>query len=293
VIAQAVEAGRLRIVAPVESDKATATVASEIERLHSEGFEDIGVFVHTNEAVEQLCAGLAAAGVAHAPVGLSEAYSQALAAQQTITEAAAGQADWGDILRALAVYLTALTKGKKAPPAAHRLAVGQLPSANQQRRLDSLQNEIDQLEAGDLSAAATLAADAWPRLAFDRGDREWRRAALVTRAAIAATNSLPADARRDRLSEEIRLLRGSTLLDKDEASTHAVQVMNLHQTKGRETDATILLCREDDWMGYETEPYEKGSRLLYVVLTRASEQAVVLLPSRPHGLFAPLLTLHR
>jgi DNA helicase-2/ATP-dependent DNA helicase PcrA len=41
--------------------------------------------------------------------------------------------------------------------------------------------------------------------------------------------------------------------------------MNLHQTKGREADATVPLLRPDEFHGYEAEPYPTGSRLLYVL----------------------------
>ncbi|MFJ6148932.1 hypothetical protein ACIQH7_35685 [Streptomyces anulatus] len=43
--------------------------------------------------------------------------------------------------------------------------------------------------------------------------------------------------------------------------------MNLHQTKGREADTTILLLADDEYYGPEGEPFSSGSRLLYVVMT--------------------------
>lgn len=38
--------------------------------------------------------------------------------------------------------------------------------------------------------------------------------------------------------------------------------MNLHQTKGREADTTILLLGFNEFYGYEQAPYPSGSRLL-------------------------------
>lgn len=71
----------------------------------------------------------------------------------------------------------------------------------------------------------------------------------------------------------------------------AVQVMNLHQTKGRETDAVIILCGDDDFHGYENEPFVDGSRLLYVILTRARKEITLISGNHPHALFAPIAAL--
>ena len=58
----------------------------------------------------------------------------------------------------------------------------------------------------------------------------------------------------------------------------------VHQTKGREADATVLLLQPDEFHGYEPEPYPTGSRLLYVCLTRARERAHIVVPENIHGL---------
>ena len=71
----------------------------------------------------------------------------------------------------------------------------------------------------------------------------------------------------------------------------AVQVMNLHQTKGREADAVIILSDDDDYHGKEREPFVQGSRLLYVILTRARREVTVLLGHEPHPLVSPLASL--
>jgi len=80
----------------------------------------------------------------------------------------------------------------------------------------------------------------------------------------------------------------NTLVHHDTDDPGTVQVMNLHQTKGREVDATILCCKSNDYLGPEGEPYAKNSRLLYVVLTRARQGVTIFLPQNPHGLVAPL-----
>ena len=52
--------------------------------------------------------------------------------------------------------------------------------------------------------------------------------------------------------------------------------MGLYQSKGREADATIVVLRGNDYFGQEAEPMPNGSKLLYVVLTRARRKTVVL-----------------
>jgi hypothetical protein len=61
----------------------------------------------------------------------------------------------------------------------------------------------------------------------------------------------------------------------------------------READASVLVLRSTDFYGPERyEPFETGSRLLYVVLTRARRETVVLLfGDDPQPLVAPLAKL--
>lgn len=83
-----------------------------------------------------------------------------------------------------------------------------------------------------------------------------------------------------------------TLVGSRAGRPKAVQVMNLHQTKGREADATVLLLQSDEFHGYEAEPYATGSRLLYVCLTRARERAHIVVPNtihNVHGLWLPFI----
>jgi DNA helicase II / ATP-dependent DNA helicase PcrA len=75
------------------------------------------------------------------------------------------------------------------------------------------------------------------------------------------------------LTREVEDLRARTLVGSRAGRPKAAQVMNLHQTKGRETDAAVLLLQSDEFHGNEAEPYPTGSRLLCVCLTRARERA--------------------
>jgi hypothetical protein len=86
-------------------------------------------------------------------------------------------------------------------------------------------------------------------------------------------------------------MRTESFTDVDAGDQAPIQVMNLHQTKGREADAIIAVFRTTDYYGHESEPFERASRLLYVVLTRARQRVTLLLPSSPHELVAPLTEL--
>jgi hypothetical protein len=94
------------------------------------------------------------------------------------------------------------------------------------------------------------------------------------------------------LTREVEDLRARTLVGSRAGRPKAAQVMNLHQTKGRETDATVLLLQSDEFHGYEAEPYPTGSRLLCVCLTRARERAHIVVPDTIrdlHGHWLPLI----
>ena len=81
------------------------------------------------------------------------------------------------------------------------------------------------------------------------------------------------------------------MFDSQRRRLPAVQVMNLHQTKGREADAVVIVCSDDDYHGDEAEPFPDGSRLLYVILTRARQEVTMIFGDEPHPLVAPISRL--
>jgi len=151
-------------------------------------------------------------------------------------------------------------------------------------RLDELRVTLS--DAPDLDAAANIAATGWPTLGTNRGYRQWRRAAAeVTRLMTVSGHVL------DAVSRQVEIMRMESFTDVDAGDQAAVQVMNLHQTKGRESDAIVAVFRPYDYYGSDSEPFESASRLLYVVLTRARQRVTLLLPNDPHQLVAPFTTL--
>jgi DNA helicase-2/ATP-dependent DNA helicase PcrA len=93
------------------------------------------------------------------------------------------------------------------------------------------------------------------------------------------------------LTQRVAAARVDSFTEIDAGDTAPVQVMNLHQTKGRETDAVIIVFRNDDYHGTEGEPFPTLSRLLYVILTRARNRVALLLPPDSHRLVAPFASI--
>lgn len=138
----------------------------------------------------------------------------------------------------------------------------------------------------DVGWLASVIASAYGRLGTHRGQQAWSEAAHRTRAAmqlLAAGEPLYA------VEDELEGVRHRALLGDAGLRPSPVQVMNLHQTKGREADTTILLLQSDEYHGNEPPPYPRLSRLLYVVLTRARDRAYIVVPDDVHPLWRPLI----
>ncbi|MEU8061789.1 hypothetical protein [Microbispora bryophytorum] len=95
----------------------------------------------------------------------------------------------------------------------------------------------------------------------------------------------------DHLRQAVIGRRTALLTDETDGIGAPIQLMGLYQTKGREADATIVVLRQGDFFGFEPEPFEIGSRLLYVVLIRARYTTIILLLGNPPPLIAPLVPL--
>lgn len=125
-------------------------------------------------------------------------------------------------------------------------------------------------------------------LGFPRGEETWNEA---NRQLGRALRPLGRGGTIADVAAEVEETRSSTLVGSRSSRPKPVQLMNLHQTKGREADATVLMLQPDEFHGYEGEPFTTGSRLLYVCLTRARERAHIVLPENGtvHGLWKPFI----
>jgi DNA helicase-2/ATP-dependent DNA helicase PcrA len=284
-IARAIADQRLRIITGIDDRVPAEAVCEALDQARARCARSIGVFTHGNEATAALSAALTARGVDHLTVGMSESYGEALSAIVAMLRFAEGSASWEDVLLRLAVFLTAAVRSAKPPPLARMIATGSVPEGLAQR-LDSIRLALR--DAGSITAAAEIATRSWPSLSRS-GERAWRRAGAEARLLIRLSASVadPVSA----IVRRVEAARADSFTEVDAGDTAPVQVMNLHQTKGREADAVIAVFREDEYHGKETEPFPAASRLLYVILTRARHQVTLLLPSQPHALVEPFATL--
>lgn len=145
--------------------------------------------------------------------------------------------------------------------------------------------------APDPAAVATVVEQSWPALGILSGNRPWARACplfgpVIRRAA--RRRLLDVDAA-TAIMREAREMRSAALLETSRMRLPPTQLMNFHQTKGREADAVLLVYRDGDVLAgwHDSEPYEDSSRVLYVSLTRARQRLTVILPPDPHPLVAP------
>lgn len=243
----------------------------------------VSIFTHTIAATTALSDALSKAGLAHEQVGFGEAYGEALAAQLALIQYALG--DSKSLRRPLTVFLTACHGGRSLPPLATQLLSKSNPAL--ERAIDRLAKDL--ATAGgtepDVDRLTEVVAGAWARIGTSRGQETWREASKQTaRTLRAAPDQMIAT-----VSAELLRGRNDALAGNHTTPRHRIEVMNLHQTKGREADTTILLLGSDEFHGKESEPFPQGSRLLYVVMTRARQRAHIVVPDVTHPLWQPLV----
>ncbi|WP_331768105.1 ATP-binding domain-containing protein [Embleya sp. NBC_00896] len=118
------------------------------------------------------------------------------------------------------------------------------------------------------------------------GEETWNQAARRARSAL---RRLGEDLDLDPVAAELLGARDESLVGNRVGRRRSIQVMNLHQAKGREADTTIVLLGAEEYYGSEGEPFPDGSRLLYVVMTRARHRAHIVVPDASHALWRPLV----
>ncbi|WP_193048448.1 UvrD-helicase domain-containing protein [Mycolicibacterium baixiangningiae] len=264
-----------RIGAGSRYETAMEIIATERSARHT-----VSVFTHTNAATTELSDALTENGVRHEQVGLSEAYGEALNAQAAMLRYALHGVPGRS---AFAVYVAANYR-------AHTPLVQQIVQrtnpAFERALLDVTGDLLAASNPLDVDGLADVVAGAYARLGTHRGQETWTLAARRMRSAL---RHLRGGEPFSRVEAELERSRHAALVGDAGLRPHPVQVMNLHQTKGREADVTILLLQDDEYHGNEGPPYPTLSRLLYVVLTRARRRAYIVVPDRVHPLWSPLV----
>ncbi len=287
----ALDSGRLQIHAGLSLDGEADEVSAVVQELIDEKYT-VGVFSHHIDATTALSDELTERGVGHEIIGLPECLGAALDAQNAMVQFAGGTASWKRVQQRLAVFVTSSVRGKQVPDLA-RMLLGQLtPPSTLTQRLDALHTSLQRDEPAD---AAAHAAAAHAELGLPRAENHWKRAARLLRPLVSRSLRRSTDLAEalDNLDNAVAKHRTSLLTHATGEPSSPVQLMGLYQTKGREADATVIVLRSNDFYGPERhEPFETGSRLLYVVLTRARYKTVVLvLGDDMPALVAPLAQL--
>ncbi|RSM34822.1 ATP-dependent helicase [Amycolatopsis balhimycina DSM 5908] len=282
----AADSGRLTIT-QMTDDRGHGKVVDLARRARRQG-HSVNIFTHTNVATTQLSDALTVAGLKHEQVGFGEAYGEALAAHSALVRYAIDDGMFP--LRELAVYITATQGGKGIPPLAQQVLD---PRGNPvlERAIAQLATDLrDAATPLDLGRLADTVTGAYARVGTFRGQETWTQAAQRTRNALLGRRG---EVSPTAIVEDLGRLRDESLVGNLAGRRRPIQVMNLHQTKGREADTTILLLGTDEFYGRETEPYPDGSRLLYVVMTRARRQSHLVVPAVAHPLWRPLINVCR
>ncbi|MGW0569888.1 UvrD-helicase domain-containing protein [Streptomyces tauricus] len=291
-IRTAAATGRISVT-DYADDHGHAEVIGLARRARKDG-DTVSIFTHTNVATSSLSDALLADGLVHEQVGLGEAHGEALAAQLALVKFAMGLPD-AEVLRSLAVYVQATErKGNRVVPLAEQM----LNPATNPPLLNALERLARDLRAAvgeggqpDVARLAEVVTTAYRTVGAGRGQETWMQAARQTRIALRHASQGGFDTAV--VEQELLRVRDEALVGAGTARRAPTQVMNLHQTKGREADVTILLLGNNEFHGYEGEPYPTGSKLLYVVMTRARKRAHLVVPNLVHGLWAPLVAALR
>lgn len=269
-------------------------VAEVVAALRADGYETVAIFSHHIDATADLSDALNAAGIGHEIVGLSDAVTSALEAQFEMLSLAAGGGDSELVRRALGIFVTSVERGRT--PDLARMIAGQLGApATLVARLDALVEALGVCTS--VSETLEIVSEALDHLGLVRGGRPWSTATRLLRTLLGPrlcrATTLPAAGFGD-LREKLTKQQVELLTNVDADNPASVQLMGLYQSKGREADATIVILRGNDYYGKEAEPMPNGSKLLYVVLTRARKKTVILTFGRElSSLINPLAMLGR
>lgn len=253
-------------------------VAALVTELREAGHATVGIFSHHVDASTTLSDHLNTAGIAHEIVGLPDAVTSALEAQFEMLNLAAGSGDPALIRRALGVFVTSVERGNYAPELA-RMIVGQASaSATLTSRLGNLETALT--ETDSVVETLRIIGHVPDALGLARGGRTWASSVRLLRALLGPrlcrATTMP-EGGFESLRNKLTAQRIALLTSSDAGDPADVQLMGLYQSKGREADATIVVLRGNDYYGQEAEPMPNGSKLLYVVLTRARRKTVILI----------------
>jgi DNA helicase II / ATP-dependent DNA helicase PcrA len=269
-----------------------ALVSALVTELRDAGHESVGIFSHHVDATASLSDHLNSVSIAHEIVGLPDSVASALQAQFEMLCYAAGDRTMDGIRRGLGIFVT--TERRSNAPQLAQMIAGQVATpVTLSARLSQLDSSL--VAATSIPEILNLVTQVPNAIGLTRGVRAWARSAVILRAMLGPRLCRAATFPQggfDFLRERVTDRQVSLLTYSDVDDPADIQLMGLYQSKGREADATIVVLRGNDYFGKESEPMPVGSKLLYVVLTRARTKTIVLtLGSTLPSLIYPLAVL--
>ena len=291
-VLDALRSDRLAIHYDVDGVNIANFLLDLIEEERERGSREIGIFVHSNAAVDELGEQLDAAGVDYVLVGTPEAHVEALRSMAVQCAFGARLASSQNLRESLGLFLTASVRQRKVPNLARAMAgLAQLPPAIEDA-LQQLESDLSQAAGGTIDDLVQVAVDSWDNLRMASSRRPWRLASSQFKRIAGPVGRKPVseDTIRE-LLDDVDRRSDDALINVDHTGLGRIKVMNYHQTKGREADTVIHVFRSDDYFGREVEPFESTSKLLNVAVSRARQRVIIVLPSTPHLLVKPFIQL--
>lgn len=293
-IAEACNAGRLRVVQHLPSDEPFSVLVGEIRAALAEGASEIGVFLATNRSVNEFAERLRHEDVEHEIIGLSGAAGEAQIAVAACARFVVGEGDWDSFLVALGVFVASCYRGKPPPLAVGLVRDRDSLDAGLLASLDRERDAMLDLAGAPLEGFLDRAASFWRRLFYGRPRQLWELGVRDLRGQTLRIRRRPLDRSVARTVARIaEARRGVALVDDIPASGAPVRLMNVYQVKGREMDDVLLVHLPTDGDEWNPVGMLRLSRVHYVSISRARRRATILLPPDPKPFFAPYAGLCR
>lgn len=268
--------GRVRVM--LDADPLWSAVVAEVETLRRSDHRSVGVFVSQRRMVAELATVFGEAGLEHEIAGLDAAAGDAAVALAAMGLFATGQEDWGYVRERLAVFLVAAQTKRGIPRLVEQLvsAPATLPDGAV-RLMDRLQRDLAELQGEPTRGLFEVATRAMSRF---WGQRLWRLGVLdlYGRVLTLVRHPLTPSVARSLAAAAARRQADAALEDLG-LPRLPVRLMTMHQAKGREMDAIILVHHPDDIVVDTRTEYTRLSRLHYVVVARARRTVSIILPA--------------
>ncbi len=284
VVGAAMIAGRLRVAMVADP---WGGAIEEVKALRRAGHQTVGVFVTKREFVEALAREFVDARIRHEIAGLDAAAGEAQAAIAAMARFAVGDDGFEEVRKRAAIFLAAAQPRRNPPPLAiYLLNSPHVLPAPIQRRLAALETQLLAVNGEPVSEFFGLVGGALT--IFGWGQPLWRLGARDLFGQALDLARRPLDSRTAEALTRVASRRRADALTSELGSLRMpVRLMTMHQAKGREMDAILIVHHPDDYL---PDPQQHG-RVMFVAASRARRVVSILVPGTPHALYQPISSL--